>query len=144
MGSSIEQSIQEFRQFLEKFDYPKEVVWITPRDVLLTDSPLIYIKVPVPTNNEEQVRQLFDLSLAIGRGILLGTICAIEDTTYAYAWVPGDAGEQERHMMNSGLKMSVPVGKHKPHGEIVSSPLRWSYLRLKLRNRQNQRDFLFS
>jgi hypothetical protein len=144
VGSSLEESIQEFRQFLDKFDYPQKVVWITPRDVLFTDSLFIYIKVPVPTNNEKQVRQLFDLSQATRRGILFGTICAIEDTTYAYAWVPGDAGEEERRMMNSGLKMSVPAGDFKRHGEIVRSLLRWSYLQLKLRNRQNQKNFLFS
>jgi hypothetical protein len=143
VGSSFDESLVKFRQFLNKNDYPQKVVWVTPQDILLSGGRLIYVKVPVPETNEKHTRQMFALSLNSQRGILFGTICEIEDTTFAYAWLPSDAAEAKRSLMDNALKMSVRIGASKVPGETVRSLLRWSYLRLKLWRRQRQRNQMF-
>jgi hypothetical protein len=143
VGSSFDDSIQEFRQFLDKFHYPRKVIWIAPQDVLLTGSQLIYIKVPVASNNAERARQLFNLNLKRQQGVHFEAICAIEDTTYAYAWLSRDDAEAEQNLIGNGLKMSVPAGAYKGKGETVRNLLHWSYLRLKLWKRQHGKDWMF-
>jgi hypothetical protein len=49
---------------------------------------LIYARLPVPEANEERVRELISSRRNSQRGMLFGTVCAIGDTTHAYAWVP--------------------------------------------------------
>src|ERR1035438_932751 len=128
MTSNFDEASVEFRQFLDRNGYPPKTVWVTPHDVLLSGDRLIYVRVPVPPANEEHARRMFDLSLVHQRGILFGTVFAIEDTTYAFAWEPDDAVEGEHSLMNNGLKMSARIGTSKVQGEIVQNALRWSYL----------------
>jgi hypothetical protein len=141
--ASFEDSILEFREFLGKNDYPEKVAWLEPRDVLLSGRRLIYVRAPVPETNEQRVRQLFDLSQSNHSGILFETICAIMDTTYAYAWMPSDAAEARHRLMGDGLKMSVKTGLGKVPGKAVHSRLWWTYLQLALRGKQQNKDQLF-
>jgi len=142
-GSGFDKSLLEFRQFLGKNGYPEKVVWVTARDILLSGRRLIYVKVPVPDSNENEVRQLFDAGASEEWGILLDTICETKDATYANAWSPRNADEAERNLMHKGVKMSVRTREAKVPGEAVRSSLRWLYLRLKLRGKQQAKHLLF-
>ena len=144
MAASFEDSLSEFREFLRKNDYPENVAWVEPGDVLLSGRRLIYIRVPVPKTNEQNVRQLLNLSESGHKGILFETICAIKDTTYAFAWMPRDAGEAKRRLMGDGLKMSANTEPDRVPGKAVHSRLWWRYLQWTLRERQQNKDFLFS
>ena len=143
MAFSFEDSLSEFREFLQKNDYPEKVEWVEPGDVLLSGRRLIYVRVPVPEMNEQRVRQQFDLSQGSHRGILFGTICAIGDTTYAYAWMPRDAAEAERSLMSNGLKMSAKTGLGKVPGKAVHNRLWWTYLQWALGGEQQNKNQLF-
>jgi hypothetical protein len=141
--ASFEDSFLEFREFLRKNDYPEKVAWVEPGDVLLSGRRLIYVRAPVPETNEQHVRQLYDLSQSSHTGILFETICAIKDTTYAYAWMPRDAAEAGRRLMGDGLKMSAKTGLGKVPGKAVQSRLWWTYLLWALRGRQQNKNQLF-
>jgi hypothetical protein len=143
VASSFEDSLSEFREFLQKNDYPEKLAWVEPGDVLLSGRRLIYVRVPVPEINEQRVRRQFDLSQNSHKGILFGTICAIEDTTYAYVWMPHDATEAERNLMSDGLKMSAKTGLGKVPGRAVHSRLWWAYLQWALSGTQQDKNQLF-
>jgi hypothetical protein len=143
VDTSFEDSLLEFREFLQRNAYPGKVTWVEPDDVLLSGRRLIYVRASVPRTNEEHVRQLFDLSRTRNTGILFETICAVEDTTYAYAWAPSDAVEAGRRLMSNGLKMSAKTGLGKVPGKAVRSRLRWAYLRWALKGRQRNKGELF-
>ena len=143
MVGTFEDSISEFRAFLRKNGYLEKVAWVEPEDVLLSGRRLIYIREPVPETNEQHVRQLLALSQSSHRGILFETICAIRDTTYAFAWTPRDAAEAGRRLMGDGLKMSATTGLGKVPGKVVRSRLRWKYLQWALRRKQRNKNQLF-
>lgn len=143
MTCSFDEWLLNFRQFLGKNGCPENVVWVTARDILLSGRRLIYVKVPVPDSNENEVRQLFETGASEEWGILLETICETKDATYAYAWSPRNAREAERNLMRKGVKMSAAPREAKVPGEAVRSRLRWSYLQWKLRGKQQQKHFLF-
>jgi hypothetical protein len=141
---TFEDSLAKFRDFLAKNNYPPNVVWVTPEDVLPNDHRVIYVKMPVSPTNERRVRELYDLSRNEKRGILFETICLTSETTYANAWMPKDVNAAVRNMMNNDLKLSIKTGMAKIPGKTVPSPLRWKYLRWKLRKNLNGSSALFS
>lgn len=130
--------------FLQKNNYPRKLIWVEPDDVLLSGRHLIYIRLPIPSANELRVRQLFDLSQNRRIGIHFRAICAIDDTTYAFAWVPQSASEAQNHLMGDGLKMSVNIDLGKVEGQVVTSGFRWRYLRMILRGHQKNKLAMFS
>jgi hypothetical protein len=65
------------------------------------------------------------------------------ETTYAYAWSPSDPEQAERVLMKNEVKMSVNTGLGRVPGEAVQSRLRWLYLRVKLRRKQQEKHHLF-
>lgn len=143
MDSSFDESLVKFRRFLRENGYPEKVVWLMPKDVLLSGRRLIYVRVPIPRTNETLACELFALSVSQGRGVLFKTICTIEDTTYAFAWSPKDEDEAEQRQIGNGLKMSVVIKSSMVAGETVNNMLRWLYLRLRLRGKQMHRAELF-
>lgn len=143
MVSSFDDSLVEFREFLKKNDYPQRVEWVRPENILLSGRRVIYVKLPVSMGNEQQVRQLFEISRSNHKGILFGTICAANETTYAYAWSPSDEAEAERGLIGDGLKMSAKVGDSAVPCKTVRNPFRWALLRLILGQKQQFRSQLF-
>ncbi len=143
MTSSFDEWLLNFRQFLGKNGCPEKIVWVTARDILLSGRRLIYVKVPVPESNENEVRQLFDAGASEEWGILLDTICETKHATYAFAWSPRNAREAERNLMPKGVKMSARTREGKVPCEVVRSRLRWLYLQWKFRGKQQQKQLLF-
>jgi hypothetical protein len=145
VAPSFEDSFSEFLEFLGSNGYPANVAWVQLPDVLLSGGRLIYVKLPIPPANEQRVRELFDISQNSHKGILFGTICAIGDTTYAYAWTPTNSAEAEAALVPpQGLKMSAKTGLSKVPGKAVRSRVRWAYLRWALASKQQGKEMLFS
>jgi hypothetical protein len=143
MGSSFDESVAEYRNFLEKNGYPSHVIWVTPEDVLVSSGPVIYVRVPVSESNEKSVRQLFDLGISQERGVLFDTLCDGDGLTFSYAWVPRDGAEAEESLMPKGLKLSAKTGASRVPGRTVGSRLRWAYLQMKNRRHQRMKEQMF-
>lgn len=121
MNSSFNEALVGFQQFLEKNRYPREVVWVRPDDVLVSSKPVIYVKVPVPGDNQQSVRKLFELGISQRKGVLFDTLCEGDGVTFSYAWVPRDESEAEQALMPEGLKMSAKTGASRMTGRVVRS-----------------------
>src|SRR5882724_13643360 len=76
VSGNFDESLALFRQFLENHGYPQEIVWLTPNDVIATGRRLVYIRIPVPRENERLVRELYKSGMSEGRGVLFETVCA--------------------------------------------------------------------
>ncbi len=140
---NFDESLSKYRGFLEDNGYAKDVVWITPDDVLLSGRRLIYVRVPVPASNEREVRRLYERGMTEEKGVLLDTICEADGTTFSYAWVPRDQSEAELALMPVGLKMSVRTGTSRLPAKAVRSTLQWLFLRLRHHRQQRLKPGLF-
>lgn len=141
MACKFADSLAEFREFLQQSKYPQRVIWIEPENLLLTGQRLFYIRVASPEDNEQRVKELFDLSQRTDSGILFETVCTVDDTTYAKAWVPKDDQDRQYRFMAKGLKLSVKTDKVPT--KIVRSRFQWAYLQWALRDKQQNKSLLF-
>lgn len=144
--SDFEASMQEFRKLLRKSNYAENVVWLTPEDVPLTNSSrCMFVKVPVSPVNEAEARRTYDAGIAHGRGLLLRTVCEMDDTTFCGIWYPKNSEEEPQGIWpkNGGVKMSVTMGESRMSAKCVRSRLLWALLRIRYRSRQSLRPWLF-
>jgi hypothetical protein len=133
----FEAALATFRQFLEKNSYSPDVIWVTRKEIVLTDDRAMYVKVPVSRKNEQSVRELFLRSVRQREAILLATLCEMDGVTCAYAWVPQNDSEADEALMpDSGIKMSVKTGLSRISGTSVKSKLQWLYLRVRHQQEQ--------
>ena len=141
MSGTFEAAVTRYQDFLASNGYPRAVRWVTESDVLVCNRPLVYIKVPVPAENEREARRSFATGTDEKRGVLFETLGCDQETTYAFAWVPRDDDEAIRHMMPDGIKLSVRT-RQLP-ARAINSRLRWRYLRWKHREHQSLKHSLF-
>src|SRR5215471_20294107 len=107
---SVDMSITEFRRFLQENGYSGDVLWITPDDVLLTGSKLVYVKLPVSKENERNVRRKIEIANTSHVGIVMAVLCQLGSVSCCYVWSPNTALEAEQHMLPRGTKMSARSG----------------------------------
>jgi hypothetical protein len=144
VNSSFDESLARFHRFLEGNGYPREIVWLTAYDVIVTSKPFINIRVPSHDHdNERHARELFELGTTERRGVLFDTVCDGGNITYCYAWVPLDSAEAERSLMSRGLKLSVKTGPGRIRAEVVKNWLQWIILKIWYRKYRGLRDELF-
>jgi hypothetical protein len=142
--ANFEESVARYEKFLKENGYPPRVVWVRWRDVLLTGRRQIFVRTPVPTTNEGLARTAFNDGIAKKLGILFATVCEMDGVTCCRAWVPADEDEAERSLMPEGLKLSVTTGESRLYGKAVTNRIGWFWLKLKYRQCQHLKDFLFS
>jgi len=121
LNPTFEESLQKFQKFLENNWYPREVVWVTPDDVLIGNGPTVYVKTPIPAKSKMLARQLFEIGIAQQNGVLFDTLCQSDGMTFCYAWVPASNEEADRSLMSNGLKLAARTGSSKLPARIVPS-----------------------
>src|SRR2546430_17558616 len=68
-------AVARFRAFLKANNYSENIVWVMPEDILLTGKRFLYVRVPIPADNERRIRRMYDEGMTQGRGLLMGTVC---------------------------------------------------------------------
>lgn len=143
MQPSFEESVISFEEFLGKNGFPPKVVWVGPADILASNKPEVYVRVPVSEENERTAKRLYDFGISQHKGVLFDTLCESRNQTFAYAWVPHDEREAEEFQMPKGLKLSARVGSSRLSAKPVGNSLHWAYLKLKYRRHQIMKNQLF-
>ena len=69
-GEDFGMAVARFEKFLGQNNYPENIVWVMPEDVLLSGKRFAYVRVPVPATNEMKTRCVYDEGVALGRGLL--------------------------------------------------------------------------
>jgi len=142
---NFEAAKAQFLELLRQCEYPQTVVWVTPKDILLSGKRSVYVRVPVSNDNDLKVRQSFEEGIMRGRGVLISTICEMAGSTCCYIWFPQD-GEQGHHGLwpkDGGLKMTVKTDSSRISGKAVRNPVLWAWLRLRYRAKQGEKNSLF-
>ena len=135
-----------FQQFLAANNYPVNIIWVTPEDVLTTGKRLIYIRIPHPSASDENGLKSYDEGVAAGRGLLMSTICTMNSSTYCYIWFPKSAKEVPQGIWphDASLKLSVKLKSSSPAVRRIRSRLLWILLKRWYRESQPLKHLLFS
>jgi hypothetical protein len=135
-----------FTKFLEQNKYPAKIVWLMPEDVLLSGRRFLYVRVPIPTTNETNARNIYDEAVRNGRGLLMFTICEMGASTCCCVWFPKGPEEEPQGLWSDGggVKFSARTEESRLMGKPVKSRLFWAFLKSQHRSKQSLKDFMFS
>lgn len=144
--ASFDATVERFQDFLGQNQYPENILWLTPEDVLLSGKRSVYVRVPIPAANEMKARKMYDDGVANGRGLLMSTICEMEGSTYCCVWYPKRQEEEPPGLWprDGSVKLSANIGTSRVPGKPVKSRLLWALLTLRNRRKQDLKEFLFS
>ena len=139
-------ALARFRSFLKQHNYSENVVWVVPENILLTGKRFLYVRVPIPAENERRIRRIYDDGATQGRGLVMGTVCRMNQSTYCYLWFPRSAEEIPLGIWpkNGDLKLSVRESSSSPAGRPINHRTLWILLKLWHHRKQGLRDFLLS
>jgi hypothetical protein len=126
--------------------YPENILWLVPEDVILSGKRFVYVRVPIPAANEMTARKMYDDGVVNGRGLLITTICEMEGATCCYVWYPRRLEEEPQGLWphDGSVKLSAKMEMSRVPGKPVKSRLLWAFLKLWNRRNQELKDFLFS
>ncbi|HEY6307005.1 MAG TPA: hypothetical protein VI488_11175 [Candidatus Angelobacter sp.] len=143
VSSGFSESVAQFKEFLAANGYPPSVVWVCPQDVLLIGTRQILVRISFPLRNERHAQAEFERGMKKQMGVLFSTLSHMDAATCRYTWVPADEEEAHRHLMPRAVKFSANTGDSRFLGKDVRNRLRWLWLQLKHRKRQECREELF-
>ena len=150
MGSAIlpnyDGALARFRAFLKLNNYSENVVWAMADDILLTGRRFVYVRMPIPAQNEERIRRMYDDGVAHGRGLVMGTVCRMNQSTYCYLWFPKSAEEIPQGIWptDGDLKLSASAKSSSPKGRPIKHRILWMLLKLWHHKKQLRKDLLLS
>ena len=132
---AFDEAVIQFQSFLGNEGYSRQIVWITPCDILLTGKPMVYLRVSEPGQNLSVVQREYELGTAANLGVKLSSFCDFGKFSYCFVWHPRDKDEAQRALMpaDGGLKLSVTNGSSRPIARRVSNRILWWLLKFKYR-----------
>jgi hypothetical protein len=139
-------ALARFRAFLIQNNYSENVVWVMPEDMLLTGKRFLYVRVRIPAENERLIRRMYDDGAAQGRGLVMGTVCRMNRSTYCYLWFPRSAEEIPQGIWptNGDLKLSANEKSSSLAGRPINHRMLWMLLKLWHHRKQCLKDLLLS
>src|SRR5438034_10592241 len=126
--------------------YSENIVWVMPEDILLTGKRFLYVRVPITADNERRIRRMYDEGMTQGRGLLMGTVCRMNQSTYCYVWFPKSAEEIPQGIWpkDGDLKLSAREKSSSPAARPINHRVLWMLLKLWHHKKQHMKDLLFS
>ena len=142
----FDSAVARFRAFLKLNNYSENVIWVMPEDILPTGKRFLYVRVPIPAENEERIRRMYDDGVAQKRGLVMGTVCMVHQSTYCYLWFPKSADEIPHGVWptNGDLKLSAMEKSSSPAGRPINRQILWMLLKLWHHKKQGLKDHLLS
>ena len=136
-------ALARFRAFLKQNNYSENVVWVMPEDILLTGKRFLYVRVPIPAENERRIRRMYDDGVEQGRGLVMGTVCRMNQSTYCYLWFPqAEDTPQGIWPTNGDLKLSANEKSSSLAGRPINDRILWMLLKLWHHRKQSLKDLL--
>ena len=122
---TFETAVGQFQKLLRKCDFADRILWLMPENILVSGKRFVYVKFPLPGDNEERTRQRYDEGIAQGRGVLITTLCEMAGSTCCLVWFPKDANEKPQGIwpQDGSVKMSASTGVARISGKAVRSRL---------------------
>ena len=126
--TSFDEALDSFKDFLSGQGLSTDVACVFREDVIFQREG-IFIKTPIPAENESRARACYELGQKRAFGINLHAFCLLESRPCCYMILPeDDLDAQYLLMSNTSLKMSVWTNLRE--AESISSPGKWLVLKL--------------
>src|SRR5205809_337004 len=128
---TFEDSAANFARFAVKQDYPPNLLWVKPADVVhafWNKRWTYFIWKGDPTERQDRAKVEYDTAIAQNVGIAFEGRCKTERWTVCRLYVPyDDEDAQHRMIPQTGVKLTVTV---EPLPTVlVESKIRWSILK---------------
>jgi hypothetical protein len=145
-GRDFGAAVARFQRFLRQNNCSEHILWLTPDDASLTGKRFIYVRAPVKAVNEVKARSAYEEGMALGRGLLMSTLCEMGSSTCCYLWYPKRQEDVPKGLWphDGSVKLSAKMKAARIPGKPVKSGVVWALLKYRHREHQNLKDFLFS
>lgn len=131
---SFERAVADFRRFLIQQDYPPNLLWLTPNDVVFWGLRYFFWKGD-PSERESRAKTSFSNAMAANVGIALQAQCKTDRWAICRLYVPEDELDAERRMIpKTGVKVAATIDP-KP-AMVVDNRIQWWLLKWLVRNRR--------
>ena len=123
--NTLSDAEERFRTFLAAQNYPREICWLMPGDVMAGRNRHLWVR----KRGAEATRYAthkYLVGLERNLGIELEAICATETVTFASVFIPEADLDAERHLMGRGLKLLSAVERNAT--SAVTNPIKWKFL----------------
>jgi hypothetical protein len=114
-------AVLRFQAFLRQQNVSPDFIWIFREDVM-TWRRRLYVKLPLPSENEKLAETRYHAGRSLGFGVCLKAFCLIDSIPCCHVWFAKDADNAAQHLC-AGLKLAVPVALRAAHP--VRSRFQW-------------------
>lgn len=132
----FDQAIENYTRILAEHDLSPTLLWVFREDVTV-HKRRIYVRWPLPAQNADLAKELYERGRDQGLGLRLDVFCLVDHRPCCYVYVPEDEVDASYAML-SALNMSVPTTPI--HAKKVRSPWIWKSL-LWLHSKTNLTGF---
>ena len=106
---SFETAVTNFRTFLLQQDYPANLLWLTPDDIVFWGLRYFFWKGD-PSERSSRAKSEYDSAMAHNIGIALQARCKTERWAICSVYVPKDEVDAEYRMIpKAGVKLTATV-----------------------------------
>jgi hypothetical protein len=118
---AFDHAIDSFERFLAEQGHSGNVFWIFREDITWHRGKL-FVKLPLPSENQSLVAQLYERGCVQRLGLLMDMFCLVASQPCCYIWLPQN--EQDAHLAQlAGLKFSAH--SNPPIAQPVRNRLLW-------------------
>src|SRR5215210_1049540 len=126
--TSFDEALDSFREFLSGQGLSEDLVWVFREDVIF-QRERIFIKTPVPAENEARAKACYELGQERNFGINIHAFCLLEFRPCCYIVLPEDDIDAER-MLIPEVAVKYSVLSNLTKAELILNPVKWQMLRL--------------
>lgn len=121
-------AIRQCQDFLTGQSLASDLLWVFREDVAWRKRR-IFVKEPLPAENERLVESLYESGRRRGLGIRLEVLCLLDSRPCCYMWLPQGRTEAEYALLlMSRFVISVPTDLRA--AESIRNPLTWRWHKL--------------
>ena len=121
----FEEAVAQLTAFLAANAWPTEIVWLDSTGITTLGRTIVAN--PRRSLSPKATGDAYAFAAARKLGVLLAGLAHDWRHSYCYVWSPADSDEASRHLMPTGLKLSLPVT---PRPLLVRRGLRFGWRRL--------------
>jgi hypothetical protein len=138
-------AIAKFQEFLKRVRYAERILWTMPSDVLLTGQPFMYVRVPIPLENEAQYRRAYEQSMSQNRALLMLAMFELSGSSCCCIWHPIDCSQTPEGIWppDGNVKMSARSKSEGIQVRAVRNRIWWKFLEWRYRRKQQLKNGFF-
>jgi hypothetical protein len=106
--ASLAEAAELFREYLVSNNYPTQIRWITPHQILQGEDGKYLIHAVSEGEAHAEAEKQYNVGLRSGFGILLQALCATRSETIAEIYIPSDEADAKLNRIRSSLKFTCP------------------------------------